>query len=153
MAEFEVIKAEKKKTFTGKKGGEYGVWTLSLRDGENFETCELVQAASSPAPSGKIEGTIDKSGEYGAKFVTPKGTGGGFSRGKSPEQLAQEKEIERIRQFSIQAQTAQKNALQALEIKQRDTGLDQPVSALLPPLIAFFWNDLQARVKEGLADA
>lgn len=111
MPTFEVVSAEKKKSFTGKSGGEFDVWNIQLRNGEGVITAELVQRAGSAAPSGSVEGTVEP-GEYGTKFKKAQAAGGGSAfRGKTPKEGA---EIVRM--------NAHRHALSYLAYKHAATG-------------------------------
>jgi len=89
MPAYEVANAEHKKNFTGKQGGEFSVWALRLKDGENFVNAELVTKEGSPTPSGTINGTLEH-GDYGTKLKKDKPAfNGGGPRVEDPKRSAE----------------------------------------------------------------
>jgi hypothetical protein len=90
MSAFTIESADFKKSFQGKNGGEFAVYEVQFKGNDGAGTAEMVQKASSPAPSGEIDGTLEQT-QFGWKLkraFSPNG-GGGRSFGKSPEERAQ----------------------------------------------------------------
>lgn len=138
MPTFEITKTPfKKKTFVGSRNGkEMAVWEIELKDEDDmYQTVELVQLESTPAPAvGPIEGTIDASGPYAAKFTKARpayngsgGSGGGY--GKSDQERAE-----------IRRSVAVKAAVELLacEVAAGMTFDGKPYEEILGKRIAFF---------------
>lgn len=135
MPTYLVENATKKKEIEG-RNGPLAIWELQLKDGESTVTCELAQMATTPAPYAgqSVEGAIDHSGPYGAKFKkasrSQTQSNGGFQR--DPKESA-----------SIVRQHSQHMAILWCSILERKGRLtDEAVSPTgLAKLIDFFMLD------------
>ena len=81
---------EQVRTWNTKAGAAMKSYRVTLRnkDGRELGNVELSRNATAPAPTvgENVEGTVDKSGQYGPKLQEPRKQGGGFSRAKTPEE-------------------------------------------------------------------
>lgn len=133
-----VENATKKKEIEG-RNGPLAIYELQLKDGEGSVTCEVAQMVTTAAPYAgqSVEGTIDHSGPFGAKFKkASKGAAGGGNAGfqRDPKETA-----------SIVRQHSQHMAILWCSILERKGRLtDEAVSPSgLAKLIDFFMLDAQ----------
>lgn len=94
------------------KGGPMKGYRVTLRnaDGREMENVEWSRKATTPAPEAglKVEGTVDTSGPYGAKFKQAQQGGGFGGGGRGPRDPAERR--------SIEMQASQKVAVDAARL-------------------------------------